>query len=135
MGTYAESNNRRIVRLDRGEIVGDDSHFVVINAKLLNSCTAGIDQAKSMGFATGELEFGEACVACTFGAGGVGAVKIHLAVDEIAVGCRSDLCKISSHDILHDVKVISMVVVSHSHRPEVYVVVQVLWSMDDKGSP
>lgn len=54
---------------------------MIVNTEFLNGCTASINQSKSVCFATGEHEFGEPCVICTFGAGGIGAVEVHLAVD------------------------------------------------------
>lgn len=79
--TYAESDNRCVVRFYRSEVISDDGHLMIVNTEFLNGCTASINQSKSVCFATGEHEFGEPCVICTFGAGGIGAVEVHLAVD------------------------------------------------------
>lgn len=121
------------VRLDGDEVVGDDGHVVAVNGEALDTFGASVDQAETMNLASGELELGHASIS---GAGGFvtgsngGAVKVHLAVDEIVVGPhRGSVSR--GEGLLHKRKVRGVIPVRQHHRAKIDVVVGVLGAIDD----
>lgn len=62
---------------------------MAVDRKPLNTFGAAVDEAKTMSLAGGELELADSGVACTLGGislGNLGAVKVHLSVNQIIIG-------------------------------------------------
>src|SRR5436305_5815993 len=88
--TYSKIDNVGVVWFDRGEIVGNDGHLVVIDAENLGCLSTRIDQPETVLLALLKLEFGETGIVSARGAGTVGGrtVEVHLSIDHVVVGQR-----------------------------------------------
>lgn len=134
----AEGYDLGCVRFDWDEVVGDDGQVVSINAEALDTSRSSVDQPQSVRLASRELEPGNTSVVGTLGivtCGLGGAVKIHLAVDEVVVRSRLWVATICQwfHDRLHDLEVRSVVPILEEDWPEINVILDLfVGAVDDQ---
>ena len=103
-----------------------DTRLTVINAELLHALGARVDQAKAIGLARLELELGNTGIWCA-GSAVLRARVVHLAVDQVVVTLwqrRIGSCR--SHNVLHNVIVVSVVPIGKHHGSEILIVVSIV---------
>jgi hypothetical protein len=80
----SEGHHFHVVGNDRDEVVGNNGHFVVVNAELLHTLGTRVDQTDAVGLAGLELELGNAGVGRASGVIALARV-VHLSVDQVVV--------------------------------------------------
>ena len=109
---------------------------MIIYTEFLDSLDTGIHQPQSILLATSEAKFRQASVVDA-GAGGdvasaVTACKVHLSVDQVVVGWRSNkvfVCKLGTHNTFKDGEVSLVIIVIECHRANIHVVGIILWAV------
>lgn len=136
--TYGYGHHSSIVGLHRNKVVSDDGHHMVVNAELLDALRTRVEDAKKMGFAAGEMEFGEASVVGTFGSScRVSAIEIHLAVDEVVVRDWSSLASFGhvADNVCQHVEIRPMEVIVQGDRTKIDVVSGTSRSVNNHRTP
>ena len=135
--SHSERDYVGLVWLDGHKVVRNHGHGMIVNGKLLNAFTSGIDQSKTMGLAGLKPEFRDACIrsACSTGRD-LGAVIVHFAVDKVVVGNFWGFWGYSGYslDLFYDLEVLLMIVISEQDRSNVDIVGCVFWPIDDHSS-
>ena len=130
--SYAKSDYLSIVWYNGHEIVRHYGQFVSVNAELLNSFCASIDQSKTMFFARLELEFRETCIVRARGPiSDERAIVVHFPIDQVINGLGRDFAEISTHNLFDKMIVFFMKVVCEQDGTEVFVVLHVRWTVND----
>lgn len=133
--SYTEGHDLGGVGSHGDKIIGNHRQVVAVNGEALHTLGAGVDQAKSMRLARGELELGDASVGRAWsgvaGSNG-GAVEVHLTVDKVVVRSGRSFSA-RSKDLLHEVEVLGVVPVGQHHGTKIDVIVRVLGPVDDNG--
>lgn len=109
---------------------------MTINGEALDTLGTGVDQTETMNLTRSELELGHTGISGTGSlvtGGDGGAVKVHLAIDEVVV--RSHGSPVArGQGLLHKIEVLGVVPVRQHHRTKIDVVGDVLGSVDDNGA-
>ena len=132
--SHSERDYVCLVWLDGHKVVRNHGHGMIVDGKLLNSFTSGIDQSKTMGLTGLEPEFRDACIrsACSTGRD-LGAVIVHFAIDKVVVGTFR-VSRGYRLDLFYDIEVLLMIVISEQDRSNVDIVGCVFWPIDDHSS-
>lgn len=109
---------------------------MIVDAKLLDSCSACIDKAQSYPLPTGKFERRETCIVRARGSvTDSGAVKVHFAINEVVIRRRSDATLVCAHDSRKDGEVIVMVPITDGDWTEIDVVGFMLRTVDNERTP
>lgn len=136
MYAYRESHNSGVIGLDGDKIIGDNCHCMIVDAELLDSCSACIDKAQSYPLPTGEFERRETCVVrARSSVTDSGAVKIHFAIDEVVIRRRSDQTGVCTHDSRKQGEIIVMIPITDSYWTKIDVVGFMLRTVNNERTP
>lgn len=132
--TNAECDNIRRVWPNWDKVVCHHCHIMTVDGEALNTLRAAIDESQTMFLARGEFELSETSIRrALLSVSNQGAIVIHLSVDQIVIGEWRGRASLVAHDLLYQVKVISVVPVGKKNRANVNVVWYVLWTVNDNG--
>ena len=135
--TDRERDGCNVVRLDGDEIVCNDGHGMSVDGEALDAVGAGVDEPQPVRLSGLELELGDTCVGRAGGlvacGGSGGAIKVHLAVDEVVVRGHAGRAAGGEH-VLDQIKVRAVVPVGEHDGAEIDVVLGLGRAVDDNGA-